>query len=121
MERAFVLIETGAITIAAVRESQKMKKAIKMPSVVNPGTGKETTRYMAFSEVSWKMPVAYYLKTINSKIDDAGMKVIIDKATAFAKVVGDDGGDSSDLDEDEDERAQLTEGSGSSDIEIEDD
>lgn len=70
-----------------------------------PGTGKETPspQYTAFSEVLWKKPVVYYLKTINSKIDNTGMKVIINKATAFAKVAGDDGRESSDLDEDEDE------------------
>jgi hypothetical protein len=106
------LTSTGTLTIAAIRESQKTKKSIKLPTMVNPETGKESTRHATFSEITWGKATGKYLKSIIKQLDDSAMESIISQATYFAKSTTDiDGGweSSGSID---DERALFVEGSG---------
>ena len=81
-----------------------------MPTLVNPETGVESTRYTAFSDNTWGKATRGFLKTLNKKVDDITMKQIIDDAATYAKAA-DDGDLSSGSVDLDDERAQLTEGS----------
>jgi hypothetical protein len=112
VERALLLIKTGTVTIATIREAKIAKKAIKMPPIMNLETGKESTRHTAFSELSWGKATRSYLVSIN-KISDSAMKKIMDDAAAFAKDNGTESSGSIDVD---DERAQLSEGSDLEDL-----
>jgi len=112
VERALLLIKTGTVTIATIREAKIAKKAIKMPPIMNLETGKESTRHTAFSELSWGKATRSYLVSIN-KISDSAMKKIMDDAAAFAKDNGAEPSGSIDVD---DERAQLSEGSDLEDL-----
>jgi hypothetical protein len=109
VERALILTSTGTLTIAAIRESQKSKKSIKLPTMVNPETGKESTRHATFSEISWGKTTGKYLKSINKQLDDSAMESVISQATSFAKSTIDGGWESSGSMDDE--RALLVEGS----------
>ena len=73
--------------------------------MVNPETGKESTRHTTFSEITWGKTTKKYLRSVTAQLDDAAMESIITKAATFAKssLPVDDGAESSD-----DERALLT-------------
>ena len=115
VEHALVLTSTGTLTIGAIRESQKSKKSIKLPTMVNPETGKESTRHATFTEITWGKTTCKYLKPINTQLDDSTMESIISQATSFAKSTIDDGWElSGSMD---DERALLAEGTDGSDME----
>jgi hypothetical protein len=43
VERSLVLTKTGTVTVAAIRDAQRMKRAIKMSAMVNPETSKESS------------------------------------------------------------------------------
>jgi hypothetical protein len=119
MERALTLTATGTLTIAAaIREARATKKAIKMPPVINPETGRISTRHTAFSEVSWGKPTRQYLASINKNVDDAAMKKIIDEAIEYSKASADGAELESGSDND---RAQLPNNGSDSEDEFDDD
>lgn len=79
-----------------------------MPAMVNPETGKESSRHTAFSEVTWGRVTHRYLATINRELDDEDMKKIMEEAATLARAYDDgDGDESSGTD---DERAHLAKG-----------
>lgn len=80
--------------------------------MVNPETGKESTRHTTFSEITWGKTTGKYLKSIKTQLDDSAMESIISQATSFAKSTTgiDDGWESSGSMDDE--HALLAEGSG---------
>lgn len=84
-------------------------------AMVNPDTGKESTRHTTFSEITWGKTTGKYLKSIKAQLDDNAMDLIICKAILSAKSNVDDGSESSGSMDDE--RALLVEGSDSDIIE----
>ena len=80
-----MLCSTGTLTVEKIQEAKLMKKFIKLPVTVNPDTGKQSARHMAFSEVSWGKLTRSYLKSISSRVDDEAMEAIMSEAKAFAK------------------------------------
>lgn len=78
--------------------------------MVNPETGKESTRHTTFSEITWGTATNKYLKSIKKQLDDSAMESIVSQATSFAKSTIDGGWESSGSVDDE--RALLVEGSG---------
>ena len=84
--------------------------------MVNPDTGKESTRHATFSETTWGKKAKTYLKSIKTQLDDRAMELIINQATSFAKSNTEDSSESSGSMDDE--RALLVEGNeAGSDIE----
>ena len=79
-----MLIATGAITIAKIREAKSSKKAIKLPATVNPATGKELMQQTAFGELSWGSATQSYLKSIQ-KLTTIEMGHIMDEAKLFSR------------------------------------
>lgn len=77
--------------------------------MVNPDTGKESTRHATFSETTWGKTAKTYLKSIETQLDDSTMELIINKAISYAKSNIEDGSESSGSTI-EDERALLVEG-----------
>lgn len=104
-----MLWSTGGLTIEVIREARDTKKAIKLPIMINPVTGKQSARYSAFSVVSWNKPTQGFLKSVKNLTADA-MEAIMDEAKEFARAsrYRDEGGDEADPD---DERANLIDGS----------
>lgn len=103
----------------SIREAKEEKKALKLPVLINLGTGKESACHVAFSHVGWNEHTGKYLKSINS-IDKPTMDGIVVLAKqALAKQAnlttpdcdGNNVGGSLD---DNDKRANIAEGSGSS-------
>lgn len=104
---------SGAITIERIRASEDTGTALKFEPVVNPATGKSSTRHAAFSEASWGSSARQYLKSIN-RIDNIKMKHIMDAAQRFSKAA-ERLEDQMDVPETDDERGNLEEGSATSD------
>src|ERR1700722_8036681 len=100
-----MLWSSGNLTIELVQEARDAKKAIKLPVMINPVTGKHSARHSAFSEVSWGKPTRSFIKSTKN-IDDAGMEKIINEAkeTAGVNRNKDEAGDDVDP---EDDRANL--------------
>ena len=69
-----MLCSMGALTVEKIQEAKLTKKSIKLPTTVNPDTGKQSAWHMAFSEVSWGKPTQSYLKSISSRVDDEAME-----------------------------------------------
>lgn len=115
VERVLTLWATGTITIAMVREAKATKKAIKLPAMINPETGKQSARHTAFSELSWGKPTRSYLESIEKNVDDVAMEKIMDEAKEFSKAShgANDESAAGSFDPDDD-RANLQDGSGSS-------
>ena len=86
-----------------------MKRAIKMPSMVNPETGKESSRHTAFNETTWGRVTRSYLTTINRELKNEDMRKIMDEASAIADVYDNDG-DGDESSDTDDERAHLAKG-----------
>lgn len=104
------------MTIKKIRESQDTKSAIKLEPMVNPETGKSSSRHTAFSEVGWGHTTLAYYNSIKG-LDSDTMKTIMDEAMQYAKAAERDEDAASvpetiDLD---DERANLVEGMDPSD------
>ena len=97
----------GCSTINKIQKAREMKKAIKLPSMFNPTTGKQSAQHTTFSEVSWGKPMCLYLKLINNKLDDTMMDSIMDKAKEFANHEKDEIQDNNDPD---DHHANLSDG-----------
>ena len=89
------------------------KKAIKLPVTINLGTGKESARHIAFSQLGWNEPTTNYLVSINKVISKTDMDEIIAQTKEFHNMTTEpeDVGCSIDVD---DERCNIVEGSGSS-------
>ena len=75
----------GTLTVEKVQETKLMKKSIKLPTTVNPDTGKQSAWHTAFSEVSWGKPTQLYLKLISSRVDDEAMEAIMSETKTFMK------------------------------------
>ena len=76
--------------------------------MVNPDTGKESTRHTTLSETTWGKTAKTYLKSIETQLDDSTMELIINQAISYAKSNIEDGSES--LGSIEDECALLVEG-----------
>jgi hypothetical protein len=110
VERILRLWSSGNLTIEMVREAKNAKRAIKLPPVINPATGKESARYSAFSEGSWGKPTRAFIKSAR-KMDDEAIERIIDGAKEYARVSLSRSKDEETDDADsEDNRANLVEG-----------
>jgi hypothetical protein len=79
-----MLWSTGGLTIEVIREARDTKKAIKLPIMINPVTGKQSVRYLAFSVVSWNKPTQGFVKLVKNLTADA-MEAIMDEAKKFAE------------------------------------
>ncbi|OJA15089.1 hypothetical protein AZE42_13664, partial [Rhizopogon vesiculosus] len=122
VERALMLWGTGTITIAMVREAKTTRKAIKLPAMINPETGRQSTRHVAFSELSWGKPTRSYLESIEKNIDDDAMEKIMGEAKEFSKAShGENDQSAAGSFDPDDECANLQDGSGSSSEESGDD
>jgi len=80
-----MLWSCGNLTIEIVQEARDAKKAIKLPTMINPVTGRQSAQYSAFSEVSWGKPTRSFIKSTKN-VDDEGMEKIMDEAKEFARV-----------------------------------
>ena len=69
--------------------------------MVNPDTGKESTRHATFSETTWGKTAKTYLKSIETQLDDSTMELIINQVISYAKFNIEDGSESSGSMEDE--------------------
>ena len=99
-----------------------MKKALKLPTTINIGTGKESTRNAAFGYVGWGESTSKYLLSVTKSVKDADMEKIMTEAKEFSRASAHDldesmAGGSIDVD---DERANIAEGSATSDDSDED-
>lgn len=115
-------MSSGAIPMKTASDAQAAKSTkVKVEAVVNPETGKASTRYAAFSEVKWGPTVLMYLNAIKENVDNIAMKDIMDQSQRYARAVEREEDDATvpetDLD---DERAHLAEGSSESEDEPED-
>jgi|SRR5882762_1301360 len=104
-----MLWSSGNLTIEIVQEARDAKKAIKLPVMINPVTGRHSARYSAFSKVSWGKPTCSFIK-LTKNVDDVGMEKIKNKAkeAVGVKCNKDEVGDDVDP---EDDRANLQDGS----------
>jgi hypothetical protein len=95
--------------IKIIQEARETKKAIKLPIMINPVTGKQSVWYLAFSVVSWGKPTLAFIKLVKNFKDDA-MEAILDEAkeAAWASHYRDKGNDDVDPDN---EHANLVNGS----------
>ena len=104
-----MLWSCGNLTIEIVQEARDAKKAIKLPTMINPITGRQSALYSAFSKVSWGKPTRSFIKSTKN-VDNEGMEKIMDEAKEFARVSrGKD--DANDDVDPEDDRANLMDGS----------
>jgi hypothetical protein len=96
-----------------IREAKTTKKAIKLPAMINPETGRQSTRHVAFGELSWGKPTRSYLESIEKNVDDNAMEKIMDEAKEFSKVSrGENDESTAGSFDPDDERANLQDGSG---------
>ena len=109
VERVLMLWSSGNLTIEIVQEAKDAKKAIKLPIMINPVTGRQSVRYSAFSEVSWGKPTRSFIKSTKNLADEA-VEVIMDEAKDFARVSRCKDEVNDDVDS-EDDRANLEDGS----------
>ena len=109
VERILMLWSSGNLTIEIVQEAKDAKKAIKLPVMINPLTGRESVRYSAFSEVSWGKPTRSFIKSTRN-INDEAMERIMDEARDAARVSRCKDEANDDVDS-EDNRANLEDGS----------
>jgi len=54
--------------------------------VINPGTGKQSSRHTAFGDLGWGHAMWVYLQSINTKLDTHAMHIIMDQVKEFANV-----------------------------------
>lgn len=104
-----MLWSSGNLTIELVQEARDAKKAIKLPVMINPVTGKHSAQYSAFSEVSWGKPTRSFIKSTKN-VDDAAMEKIMNEAKELARVSRNKDEADDDVDPDDD-RANLQDGS----------
>lgn len=113
-----MLWSTGALTVENVREAKASgdRKAIKLPAMINPSTGRQSARHTAFSDLSWGKITTSYLSSILKHVDNIDMGHIMDKAKEFSKAVSCNDNESELLGsvDPDDERANLAAGSGMS-------
>jgi len=83
--------------------------------MINPETGKQSTRHTAFSKLSWGKPTWSYLELIEKNVDNITMEKIMDEAKEFSKASrgANDESAAGSFDPDDD-CANLQDGSGSS-------
>ncbi|KAI0245668.1 hypothetical protein BJV78DRAFT_1287355 [Lactifluus subvellereus] len=119
VERALTLVAHGAITIQGIREAKAKKKALKLPATIHLNGSRDSTRNVAFGYVGWGDQTAKYLFSINNSVSDADMEDIMAEAKELSKAGICDVDQSAaegviDLDDD---RANIGEGSGTSEDE----
>jgi hypothetical protein len=78
-----MLWSTGGLTIKIVWEARDTKKAIKLPIMINPVTGKQLAQYSAFSVISWGKPTLSFIKS-TKYLDNIAMEKIMDEVKEFA-------------------------------------
>ena len=62
-----------------------MRKAIKLPIMINPVMGKHSAQYLAFSKVSWGKLTCLFIKSTKN-VDNMGMEKIMNEAKELAQV-----------------------------------
>src|SRR5882762_4729714 len=80
-----MLWSSGNLTIEIVQEARDAKKAIKLPVMINPVTGRHSAQYSAFSKVSWGKPTCSFIK-LTKNVNDVGMEEIMNEAKELVRV-----------------------------------
>lgn len=108
-----MLYSTGAITVQKLQDAKASKTAVRLPTMINPKTGRETSRHTAFSELSWGAPTSAYLASIHKTVDNITMERIMEEAKEFSRASGGDDDSAQGSFDPDDDRANLEDGSGS--------
>ncbi len=112
MERALTLVATGTLTVEMARASKG--KSVILPRTLNLSTGKESKRQMGFNDAAWGKATRAYATSACS-LTNAKFDVVTTEAQEFMKPIRARNKtlDTTDNDNDDDERACLVDNSGS--------
>ena len=84
VEHALTLVAHDAIVVEKVRKGKMIKKSLKLPVTLDISTGKESTRYVAFSYVGWGDQTAKYLISINKSLNNIDMDHLLSEAKEYS-------------------------------------
>lgn len=115
VERALKLIQSGTITVEMV---QKAKGRIPtLPKQINQATGRASTHFTGFNEITWGGRCASYVKSAK-KLSSSRFMEVIKLATEYSKVQKDDEDIIEVLDDEDDIRANIVDNTSSGEEDV---